>query len=356
MRRVISILLLALTLPLHAQDTVLRHDDYLAFMGQQGETVTFDLKSIARPPFHTDLQLLVLDSQSRQVCDQVVPVGGAAKLDFPVQTEGLHVLAVQSDWCMATARRVGGPFALVAWEQTPLNICGSFAKHYFFVPKGLSKFEIGLGADVTGEGTRLGLTAPDGTVIVDLEDDFDTVRRVKVDVPKGMDGQVWAITLDKPQDPKLVLDDVLLWLGRGLPPYLCEQPEWLAPFVTSMQPEQISLRVPLQNATLRDGATVTVTFDLPAMPQAKMLALRALAQDVDYTNEGTFRLNGSAPYMVPPTGDGATALLTIMLKREDLKVGENVLEFKHDNHASSAMGLTEMELLAGELIRPEEEW
>jgi len=356
MRRFLPLLLLAAALPLRAEDTFLRHDDYLAFTGQQGTTASFDVKSIPREPYHEDLQLTVLDSQSREVFDQAVALGATAQVHVPLASDGLHVLCVSSGQPLALVRRTDGPFALVAWQQTPLNICGGFAKHYFFVPRGMSKFEIGLLADVTGEGARVGLWAPDGKAVVDLEDDFDELQRLKVDVPPGMDGQPWAITITKPQNPKLVLDDVLLWLGRGLPPYLCEQPEWLAQFVTAMKPEQISLRVPLESLGLGEGRTVTVKFNLPAVPQAKLVALRAVAQDVDYPTEGTFTLNGSKPYAFGLTGDGAALLETLMLRREDLKAGENVLEFRHDNRASAGMGLSEMEIIAGDEIHQEESW
>jgi hypothetical protein len=356
MRLFIPLALLAAALPLQAEDTILRHDNYLAFTGQKGEAVGFDARSIPRAPYHEDLQLLVLDSESREVHDQVVPVGTEAKVSVPLETEGLHVLAVSSGQPLAVVRRNNGPFALVAWEQTPLNICGSFAKHYFFVPKGLNKFEIGVTADVTGEAARLGIWSPDGQAAVDLEDDFDKLQRIKVDVPEGTDGQAWALTLTKPQDPQFILDDVLLWLGRGLPPYLCEQPEWLATFVGEMKPEEVSLRVPLKNVSLTNGATVTVKFSLETVPDAKMVALRAVAQDVDYPTEGTFALNGSEPYALPLTGDGASLLVTVMLRPADLKAGENVLQFRHDNRASTGLGLTEMELIAGNFIHPEETW
>jgi len=356
MRRLLPLLLLAVALPLQAEDTVLRHDNYLAFTGQKGATADFDVRSIPRAPYHDDLKLLVLDSESREVFDQVVPVGTETKVNMPLASEGLHVLCVSSGQPLAVVRRTNGPSALVAWEQTPLNICGAFARHYFFVPQGLRTFQIGLSADVTGEGARLGIWSPDGQAVVDLEDDFDKLQRVQVDVPAGMDNQPWAITLTRPQDPKLVLDDVLLWLGRGLPPYLCEQPAWLPAFVGTMQPEQVSLRVPLKNLSLTNGGAVTEKFSLDAAPQAKMAALRAVAQDVDYPNEGTFTLNGSAPYAFPLTGDGGSLLVTVMLRPADLRTGENVLEFRHDNRASMAMGLTEMELIAGDLIHPAETW
>jgi hypothetical protein len=191
---------------------------------------------------------------------------------------------------------------------------------------------------------------------VDRSEDFDEPTRVKVEVPAGMDGQAWSFGLDKPESDKLFLDDVQIFLGRGLPPYLCEKPEWLADFISGAQAESISERVALPNASLRDGGTVEVKFALPRVPQAKMVALRALAGDVDYATEGAFTVNGKGPYTIPETGDSVTTTITVPLKREDLRAGDNVIVFKHDNRQSTAMSLSQMELLFGDSIQTQDVW
>lgn len=335
---------------LGAQETILRHENYLAFIGQQAENISFVVKSLPRSAYCEDLRLFILDRDSRRTLEQIIPLGGEMKLDYTVKTEGLHVLGVHSGQPLAVVRRLAGPFGLIAWEKTPLHICGGFARHYFYVPPGMKEFTIGVCADVTGEGARLAVWGPKGELVFEKEDDFDRPELITVPVAAGAAAQPWALTLSQPRNSRLVFDDVRLWLGRGLPPFLCERPEWLPAFIETQPSEQISFRQPLPDVSLQAGKSVRVTFTLEAIPQEKMAALRGLAQDVDYPREGMFSLNGSAPYMIPVTGDGETAPVTIIIRREDLKVGENVLEFKHDAQASAAMGLRQLEFIAGDLI------
>ncbi len=349
-----SVLSLAFMSALNAQETILRHENYLAFIGQQDENVSFVVKSLPRAAYLEDLRLFILDRDSRQMLEQIIPLGGEMKLEYTVKTEGLHVLGVHSGQPLAIVRRLEGPFALIAWEMTPLHICGGFTKHYFYVPPGLKEFKIGVCADVTGEGARLAVWGPEGELVFEKEDDFDRPELITVPAAAGAAAQPWALTLSPPRHSKLVFDDVCLWLGRGLPPFLCERPEWLPAFLETQPSEQINLRQPLPDVSLLAGKSVRVTFTLEAIPQAKMAALRGLAQDVDYPREGMFLLNGSAPYMIPVTGDGETVPVTIIIRREDLKVGENVLEFKHDARASTAMGLSQLEFIAGDLIIQEQ--
>ena len=342
--------------PTQAAETILRHDNYLAFNGEAGETAKVAVRSIERPPYQEDARAILLDSASRRVLEQTIPLGTSATLSCPLGKSGLYVLGVTTGQALATVTPQGRPFALIAREQVPLWICGACVRQYFLVPPGLSRVTLFLMADVTGEGARLRVMGPDEAVLLDRTDDFDRNTSVEVAVPPGCDGRPWSFTLDKPEGGKLVLDDVQVYLGRALPPYLCEQPDWLKLFVTAGAVEQITKRLSLPNAALRDGGEVTTRFPLDALPQAKMVVLRAVADDVDYPTEGSFTVNGHGPYTIPETGDAVATLVNIPLKADDLRVGENVLVFKHDNRQSMAMGLTQVELLVGDDIKLAEDW
>ncbi len=355
---VVTVAALLAALPALAGETRLRHDNYLAFVGEQGEQVNLAVTSIARTIYHEDLSIAILDRQSRRVLEQVVPLGTGGTIPYTVETAGLHAVAVRSGQPLCTARLVNRPFALVAWEGAPLWICGACARQFFFVPQGCKRFDLFVTADVTGEGATLKVLSPDDAIAVDKTDDFDKLTRVEVAVPAGMDGRPWAFTLENPQQGKLVLDDVEIYLGKQLPPYLCEDPAWLALF-TDRHPgaaEKISARVPLKGASLQGGKPVELRFSLASVPAARMAALRGTATDVDYPGEGTFTLNGKGPYCIPVTGDGATQGFTVTVKPGDLVAGENVIVFSHDNRQSSAMGLAELAVLIGDEIVVEEEW
>ncbi|MEN6641168.1 MAG: hypothetical protein ABFE08_01845 [Armatimonadia bacterium] len=357
MRHIALLLFSLAVLPLWAQEapqTILRHDNYLVFVGNAGETVKIAATSIPRGAYQDDLQVKIIDRDSRVVLEQSVPVGTSAEIAYQVKTPGLHVVGTVTGQSLATVRVVGKPFGLVAWEKTTLWICGGMAPQYFMVPAKSKKVEVYVTSDVTTEGATVKIVQPDGKVALEKTDDFDTRTKLEAPVPTGMDAQAWSLVVEKPNAPGLIFDDVEVYLGRNLPPYLCEKPEWLAEFLAAGHvDEQIIERVPLKTQSLSKGAAFTTTFTLAALPQAKLVALRTTAQDVDYPTEGTFTVNGQGKYQIPTTGDGATAVVTTLIKPEHLRVGENTIEFKHDDSGSSAMGLSETELIFGNAIQVE---
>jgi len=349
---------LALAPPSFGQETRLRHVNYLAFLGAAGEEVQIGVKSIPRDPYKDNLGVLVLDPRSRAVLEETVPLGAERVLKYKVETPGLHVTGTMTGETLCTARLVDKPFALIAWREAPLWICGSCARQYFTVPKGRKQVDLFVWASVTSEGATVKVLGPDDQVLLEKTDDFDQETKLTIPVPEGLDGQPWSFTLENPGQAKLFLDDVQVYLGQSLPPYLCEDPAWLEALTgrPRFAEEKIAVRIPLKAVGLSDGATVRLTFQLDSVPAAKMAALRVTAQDADYAREGSFTLNGKEPYLIPVTGDGAVETFTIMLRIEDLVAGENVLEFKHDNRASAGMWLTEMELLIGDDIRQFAGW
>lgn len=359
MRNIALFMLSMMVLPLAAQQppspTILRHDNYLVFVGEAGETVKIAATSAGRGGFQDDLRIKIIDRDSRLVHEQSVPVGTSAEISYQVKTPGLHVVGTATGQSLATVSLVGKASGLVAWEKTTLWTCGGMAPHYFMVPAKCKKVEIFVVSDVTSEGATVKIVQPDGQVALEKTDDFDKLTKLEVPVPAGMDGQPWLLRVEKPAETTgLILDDVEVYLGRGLPPYVCEKAEWLAEFIAAGHvDEEIVERVPLKGSSLRNGGTVTVNFTLAAIPQTKLVALRVAASDVDYPTEGTFTVNGEGKYFVPTTGDGTMAVVTTIIKPEHLRVGENVIEFKHDDSGSSAMGLSELELIFGNAIRAE---
>lgn len=354
MRRAIYAFCLLLALPALAQQTILRHDNYLVFMGNENETVKLEVAAMARPPYQEDAQVSILDSTSHTVLEQAVPVGKTVTLEYKVQTPGLHAVGITTGQSLATARLLDKPFGLVAWEKTTLWICGAIAPQYFLVPQACKQFDLYVAATVTTEGAAIKVLRPNGQVALEQEGDFDERTRLQVEVPEGMDNQPWSLVITDAADEKLILDDVEIYLGRMLPPYLCEQADWPAQLATAIGEEKISQRVPLKNVNLRDGGTATLEFTLDAILQTKMVALRGMGQDVDYPEEGTFTVNGQGEYAIPVTGDGVTTQVTTMLKAEHLQVGLNVLELKHDNRGSGNLGFSQVELLFGDDIHLEE--
>ena len=357
---VVCTMMLAVAAGVSADDegTILRHENFLAFVAEPDENVVIAVESLARGPFTDDLEVMIIEPDSFQALGEIVPLGTTREIPFTTRKAGLHVVRLATAQTLYRARLVERPFALVAWEGTRVWITGAMVRQHFFVPEKKREFSLFVTASVVTEGATVKIWSPAGEVVLEETDDFVKTTELKVTVPEGMDGQVWTLALEDPGLPNLFLDDVELYLGRGMPPYLCEDPQWLPIFVkrTRGEPESIAAVVKLGNLTMRNGETTDVTFTIDALPDVSQAALRGAAHDVDYVDEGVFTVNGQGRYSIPVTGDATLADYTVLIDIEHLRAGENTFSFIHDNRASGVMALYDTELLLGENIRTEELW
>lgn len=342
--------------PQEAQ-TVLRHDNFLVFQGRVGETMRIVVTSIRRGPTYTDdLLVEVIDPASERALRRVVPLGASEVIEYEVRADGLHAVRISSGWNAATARIEGKPWALVAWHDVPVSIVGSVAPQYFRVPAGVESFRVSLVADVTGEGAKLQVLAPDGTVALEETGDFDQPETFEITVPAGADDATWSLTITRPEQEGLVLDDVTLYLAGRVPPLLCEDPAWVEVFAAreEYQPDRIDATIEISSGrhSLPAGESATLTWEMPEIPAGKVVALRMTVTDVDYPRELTVRLNGGEPFAIPMTGNETTDTFTLLLSPEQLRAGENTLVLTQDpSGGSMAVAFGDVQLLIGDRIR-----
>ena len=337
--------------------TILRHDNFLVFEAEAGETVGIAVEAIPRSGFTygDDLLVEVIDSTSERTLRRLVRLGDAETIEYPVQTTGKHAVRVSSGWNTCTARIVDRPWALVAWQDVPVSICGSMAPQHFKVLDGVERFQVTLSASVTGEGAALRVLGPDGALVLEEIDDFDQERRFDIEVPEGADGAVWSLTLSDPDREGLVLDDVTFHLSGRVPPLLCEDPAWAEAFAAGeeYQPDIIDTTVDVEGRfSIPAGGTATATWQMDALPEGKAYALRITASDVDYVRELVARLNGGEAFSIPITGNETADTFTLLLERDQLRAGENTLELTQDpGGGSAAVAAREIQILIGDRIR-----
>lgn len=345
--------------PVWAQEpgTVLRHDNFLVFEGRAGENVRIVVTSISRgPTYAEDLQVEVIDSSSERTLRRIVRLGGTEVIDYPVRADGLHAVRISSGWNAATARIEGAPWAIVAWRDVPVSIVGSMAPQYFRVPAGVESFRVALVADVTGEGATLRVLDPEGTVVLERTGDFDQLETFTIEVPAGADDATWSLSVTDPEQEGLTLDDVTLYLAGPVPPLLCEDPGWAEIFAAGeeYQPDEIDTIVEVRpgRQSLRSGESATLTWEMPAVPAGKVVALRITAGDVDYARELTVSINDAEPLAIPITGNETTDTFTLLLDPEQLRVGANTMILTHDpSGGSMAVAVGDVQVLIGARIR-----
>jgi len=192
-------------------------------------------------------------------------------------------------------------------------------------------------------------------VIANEVGDFDALQTVQVDVPAGADGAVWELRLTDPDDEGLHLDDVQLYLSGRVPPFLSANADDTEVFAASemYQPDAIDATVPIPGrVNLGAGETGTGTWQMDALPEGKVYALRIAGTDVDYPKELMVSINGSEAIAVPVGGNAVTETFTLHIPREMLRVGGNTMVLTQDpSGGSNTVVANDMAILIGDRIR-----
>jgi len=113
----------------------------------------------------------------------------------------------------------------VARDRCPVRSVGPTGRLHFLVPKSINAFDIFIHASVTGEAARLRVLDPAGVPLAECQGDFDRPERVRVRLGRAGADRVCSLEVVRPVEGGLGLDDVTLWLGEMLPPYLCPDAE-----------------------------------------------------------------------------------------------------------------------------------
>jgi len=210
---------------------LLRHTNYVVALAAAHQPLTAQLACVRHSytTYEDSLRLRLIDDQNEEVLAREFLPEEKGQVSYRPLRSGLHLLVLDSGWNLATVR-VNVPFALVAHQRCPLQFVRRPPRLYFYVPSGRRTFSLFVGSSVTGEGLRLVVYAPNGQVVCTEDGDFDKTTKLPLTVPPGAEGKVWSLAVLPPQTAGLVLDDVLLYLGENLPPYLCLQANWAEMF------------------------------------------------------------------------------------------------------------------------------
>lgn len=340
-------------------DTVLRHSCFAVAHAEPDTELLFRVTSLRKAQYtYTDApRVVVLGPDSRRRLERAFELGSKVELSVNVQQAGIHGLCLELGRNTATLAVPSQPWALVARKETPLHICGAAEPLYFRPPAEIDSFSIFVHAPVAGEAALIRITDPEGKIVLSREDDFNQAVALELPVPKGMNEKVWQLEILRPAKGGWVLDDVTLWLGRRLQPLLALKTEHLGAFagVGARAPERISNRMTIEKGVVRLGRNgrKKVAFELNEPLTEAKIALRMLATDVDYRRESPMLVNG-AEFLLPVTGDGLTAEVTVLLPPDALRKGRNVLEFCQDaSGGSGAYSVAHIELLLGTVINTE---
>ncbi|MGM0494395.1 MAG: hypothetical protein ACQER1_15800 [Armatimonadota bacterium] len=360
-RLMMTLMIVALSAPLcfaqELPETLLRHDNFLVFEGTEGRTVAIEIESVEKAgyTYADDVIVEVIDPASERAMREIVLLGERKSIDYEVAVDGTHAVRVSSGWNVARAAVRGARWALVAWKNVPVNICGAMAPLHFKVPEGVEEFPFALSASVTGEGAEVAIIDPSGTSVVNEVGDYDSLEVIDVKVPEGADGAVWQLRITDPEQEGLNLDDVQFYLAGRIPPFLSPNAEDVEIFAAGerYQPDIIEATVEVTGRVRLDaGANETVTWEMDQLPEGKVYALRITGNDVDYPRELMATINDGEPFAVPITGNANTETFTLLIPRDALRVGENTMTLTQDpSGGSNVVVVEDAAILIGERIR-----
>lgn len=216
----------------------LRHVNYLALEAPSAAPVTLTLRGMRHGTNYEDaLQARLIAADGRVLTAAVALPGQSASLTFPAPADVRQALELNSGWNLALAEFPADvTWALRAAVDRPLQTVGEWGPLFFWVPAGSTKVTLWVQADVTGEAARVQIRGPDGSVVVEGEEDFDQRTRIDAAVRPEQAGKAWSIALLPCATKGWFTDDVWIELGPQVPGLLSPQLEWAARFGRAWRP------------------------------------------------------------------------------------------------------------------------
>jgi len=195
---------------------------FFIFDVKPGEQVSAVLAPARSRAEYGPISYEVIDGKSRMLIDPR-DTDGKTVVSFTAARDGgdVAVLIVRGgrNWYALVSPE--HPCIVRASRNQPAHVTGDTRPFHFYVPPGTKSFRIFVACDSPREGATVRILRPDGTEAALMTDQFDRPRAVSVRNPDGGAG-VWAIRLEHPRrhGADFALDDVVLYLGKNIPPFL----------------------------------------------------------------------------------------------------------------------------------------
>jgi len=207
----------------------LRGTHFVVYAVAAGEQVSLTVSPRAAPQAKAiSPGYEVVDHRSRVVLRNTA-VDQPVAVKYRAEADGLNALVLKANraWCRVDSG--DRPVMVRAAGDSPLHHKGRRAPLYFLVPKACRRFHISILCPDKREGATVRVLDPTGRVAFEETDWFHKVRRATIDAPSAHRGRVWAFCSEsaKRVGKPYGWDDVVVSLGRQVPPFVSTKPEWL---------------------------------------------------------------------------------------------------------------------------------
>ena len=207
----------------------LRGTHFVVYAVTAGEQVSMTISPRAVPKAQAvSPGYEIVDHRSRVVLRNSA-VDQQVEVRYRAEADGLNALVLKARraWCHVDPG--DRPVMIRAADDRPLHHKGRKGPLYFLVPKRCRRFHISILCPDKREGATVRVLDPTGRVVFEETDWFHKVRRATIDAPPAHRGRVWAFCSDsaKRVGKPYGWDDVVIGLGRQVPPFVSTKPEWL---------------------------------------------------------------------------------------------------------------------------------
>jgi len=245
---------MAMLATVSGQSPTLRHVNTLALLAADGRGAEVAVACQSRGTTYQDvLRARLIERDGRVAASAQAAAGESLRLALSAGPARRLALELNSGWNAAAMLDPAElPWALAARDGQPLQTVREWGPLFFFVPAGTTTVTLWVEAEVTGEAAHVRVTAPDGSVVLDREEDFDQRTKLEMPVAAGQAGAPWSVALVRCGRPGWETDDVTLELGPQVPGLLSPQAEWVSRFAAGWQPAptvKVARKLPPRPAT-----------------------------------------------------------------------------------------------------------
>lgn len=206
---------------------IVRHAHYFVIVNDADGLPSIKVQSRAYYTYPDDLEVQVIDDQSRVIAERIVAMGGSMELTVPGPPVPLY-LAMASPGMNGVIFDCDRPWGIVAAGSYGLGSSGKAPPLHLYVPPECEQLAIKAQATSPREGIRLVVTDSTGAEVLVIDGEADALVQEDVTVAPAERGKVWTLTLSDPQSCDARLDDIQLWVEGYVAPLLWPDAQWAA--------------------------------------------------------------------------------------------------------------------------------
>ena len=175
---------------------------------------------------HEPVYYALLDAAGKQIARGQCALGHDATAFIPAGRACL--LRVESGTNLVSVQIEGAAYGLLASEEHPAHLRATDARLHFLVPRGTRAFTLHTRAEAGADSTPVRVLNPSGKRVAAQVVQTGTESALRVSVDAADSGAVWSLEIEADRGRQ----EVALWLGSGVPPYLAADAGALAlPFI-----------------------------------------------------------------------------------------------------------------------------